>query len=251
MTAAWQCSTVRARTATGLGIDADRYRHLMAPLCATPTMMPFVLGPFDPSHATRWRGTLRLRRPALRENLAGSFHDELAPALMTGRRARHGPLGQPLTSVRRRHLRPRVWLACRGGRRSCRCDGGPPALIGGETCPADRSARSRSCPRARSILDTTPRAWPSPAPAADRYRRHRGLPLWSRHLQAGLGPGRPDPWRTESVGRAGTVRGWHLARGRGGRGRRDAPRHPERPFVILVQASKADPSRAPEGRETG
>jgi len=61
----------------------------------------------------------------------------------------------------------------------------------------------------------------------------------------------PVPWREPALARAGTV---HL----GGTaaeivaGERDVARgrHPERPFVLTVQACVADPSRAPAGKHT-
>jgi phytoene dehydrogenase-like protein len=62
----------------------------------------------------------------------------------------------------------------------------------------------------------------------------------------------PIPWRDPALGRAGTV---HLAGSVDEVA--DAERAPhrgapaERPFVLLVQATVADPTRAPEGRHTG
>ena len=88
--------------------------------------------------------------------------------------------------------------------------------------------------------------------AAARYRGGSTLPLRPRHLQARLGARRPDPVDGAGGARAGTV---HLGgtleeiarrRGGGARGRASG-----RPFVLLVQASRFDPSRAPAGRHTG
>ena len=113
-----------------------------------------------------------------------------------------------------------------------------------------------SCPRPGRSSSTPRRApWP-PSPVdrlPDRYRRRlEGFRYGAGIFKLDWALDGPIPWRTESVGRAGTV---HL----GGTWREVAAaeddvthrRHPDRPFVILVQASRADPSRAPEGRETG
>ena len=113
-----------------------------------------------------------------------------------------------------------------------------------------------SCPRPERSSSTPRRApWP-PSPVdrlPDRYRRRlEGFRYGPGIFKLDWALDGPIPWRTESVGRAGTV---HL----GGTWREVAAaeddvthrRHPDRPFVILVQASRADPSRAPEGRETG
>ena len=111
-------------------------------------------------------------------------------------------------------------------------------------------------PPARAILfDTSPRALVTIAGPRIVGRYRAGLAAFR------YGPGvfkvdwaldGPIPWRSPAVARAGTV---HLggtldeivaAEGEVARGR-----HPARPFVILVQASLFDPTRAPEGRHTG
>jgi phytoene dehydrogenase-like protein len=61
----------------------------------------------------------------------------------------------------------------------------------------------------------------------------------------------PVPWRDQAVGRAGTV---HVCGTLDEVAHSEAEvakgRHPDRPFVLLVQPCVADPSRAPEGRHT-
>ncbi len=251
-------------TAAGLGVDADRYRHLMAPLVRdADKLMPFVLGPFNP-FPRHPLAAARFGFPALRSarGLAGSFHDELAPALMTGLSG-HAmvPLGQLLTSafglVLGISAHAYGWPVVRGGTQVM-ADAMAAKLraLGGEIATGRPIASIDELPAARAILfDTTPRALVAIAGKRlpDRYRRR----LEDFRYGAGIfkvdwALDGPIPWRTESVGRAGTV---HL----GGTWREIAAaehdvtngRHSERPFVILVQASRADPSRAPDGKETG
>jgi phytoene dehydrogenase-like protein len=253
-----------ATTATGFGIDADRYRHLMAPLVRdADKLMPFVLGPFDP-FPRHPLAAARFGFPALRSamSLAGSFRDELAPALMTGLSG-HAmvPLGQPLTSafglVLGISAHAYGWPVVRGGTQVM-ADAMAARLrsLGGEIVTGRPVTSLDELPAARAILfDTTPRALASIAGdrLPDRYRRR------IERFRYGAGIFKLDwaldgsiPWSYDSVGRAGTV---HL----GGTWREIAAaeddvthgRHPDRPFVILVQASKADPSRTPEGHETG
>jgi phytoene dehydrogenase-like protein len=61
----------------------------------------------------------------------------------------------------------------------------------------------------------------------------------------------PIPWRDPAVGQAGTV---HLGNTLEdiSRGERDVwqGKHPEHPFVIVVQPTVCDPSRAPAGKHT-
>jgi phytoene dehydrogenase-like protein len=129
-------------------------------------------------------------------------------------------------------------------------------LLGGEIVTGRPIASLGELPAARAILfDTTPRALAAIAGARlpDGYRRRiEGFRYGAGIFKLDWALDGPIPWRAEAVGCAGTV---HL----GGTWREIAAtehdvthgRHSERPFVILVQASKADSSRAPDGRETG
>jgi phytoene dehydrogenase-like protein len=253
-----------AATAAGFGDDADRYRHLMAPLVRdADKLMPFVLGPFDP-FPRHPLAAARFGFPALRSarGLAGSFHGELAAALMVGLSS-HAmvPLGQPLTAafglVLAISAHAYGWPVVRGGTQVM---GDAMAarlrLLGGEIVTGRPIASLGELPAARAILfDTTPRALAAIAGARlpDGYRRRiEGFRYGAGIFKLDWALDGPIPWRAEAVGRAGTV---HL----GGTWREIAAtehevthgRHSERPFVILVQASKADPSRTPDGRETG
>jgi phytoene dehydrogenase-like protein len=171
------------------------------------------------------------------------------------------PLGQPLTSafglVLGISAHAYGWPVVRGGTQVM-ADAMAARLrsLGGEIVTGRPIASLKELPKARAILfDTTPRALAAIADdrLPDRYRRRLdGFRYGAGIFKLDWALDGPIPWRTESVGRAGTV---HL----GGTWREVAAaeddvthrRHPDRPFVILVQASKADPSRAPEERETG
>jgi phytoene dehydrogenase-like protein len=253
-----------AVTAAGLGPDERHYRRLMAPLVRdADKLMPFVLGPFDPfpRHplaAARF-GLLALRSA---QGMAGRFPGDLAPALLTGLSAHSMvPLHLPTTAafglVLAISAHAYGWPVVRGGTQAL-ADAMAARLrsLGGEIVTSHTVATLRDVPAARAILfDTSPRALARIAGdrLPDRYRR--------RLESFRFGPGifkldwaldGPIPWRSTAVARAGTV---HL----GGTTRevlaseREVARghHPERPFVILVQASRFDRARAPDGKETG
>ena len=61
----------------------------------------------------------------------------------------------------------------------------------------------------------------------------------------------PVPWTNPGVRRAGTLHlGGTLAEVAASEAELEAGRHSERPYVLAVQATVADPTRAPEGRHT-
>lgn len=251
-------------TAAGLAGDGRRYRRLVGPMVRdADKLMPFLLGPFDPlpRHPI---AAARFGLPALLPSswLARAFSGELAPALLTGLSAHSMvPLGQPATAAFGLVLAITAhaygWPVVRGGTQVL-ADALAAHLrsLGGEIVTSHPVAALDDVPPARAILfDTSP-------PALARIAGDR-LPAGYRRRLAGFrfGPGvfkvdwaldGPIPWRSEAVGRAGTV---HL----GGTtsevlaAERDVAhgRIPERPFVILVQAGRFDRSRAPDGKETG
>ena len=236
MTAAWPCSSgpsPRPRPASA--IDADRYRQLMAPLVRdADKLMPFVLGPFDP-FPRHPLAAARFGFAALRsaKSLAGRFHDELAPALMTGLSG-HAmvPLGQPLTSafglVLGISAHAYGWPVVRGGTQVM-ADAMAARLrsLGGEIVTGRPVASLGELPPARAILfDTTPRALAAIAGdrLPDRYRRRlEGFRYGAGIFKLDWALRRPDPVadRVPSA-RWDRPPGWHLARDRGGRGRCDA-----------------------------
>jgi phytoene dehydrogenase-like protein len=127
--------------------------------------------------------------------------------------------------------------------------------LGGEVRTGHRVDSLDALPAARRVLlDLTPRqvlrvagGW-LPSAYRDRLSRYRYGPGVFKLDWALDGP---VPWRDPGVSRAATV---HLGGGLDeiARSERDVARgrHPERPYVIAVQASVADPSRAPAGKHT-
>jgi phytoene dehydrogenase-like protein len=149
------------------------------------------------------------------------------------------------------------WPVVRGGTQRL-ADGLAAELraLGGEIVTGHPVASLDELPAARAILfDTTPRALVSIAGSTLKgaYRRRlAGFRYGPGVVKLDWALDGPIPWTAEGAGRAGTV---HV----GGTGAEIAAaeaevargRHPERPFVIVVQASRFDPSRAPDGKHTG
>jgi phytoene dehydrogenase-like protein len=127
--------------------------------------------------------------------------------------------------------------------------------LGGEVVTGQRVRDLGELPATPAVLlDLTPRQVVSivgerlPAGYRKRLERFR------------YGPGvfkidwalsEPVPWRDQAVGRAGTV---HVCGTLDEVAHSEAEvakgRHPDRPFVLLVQPCVADPTRAPEGKHT-
>ena len=259
-------SLAAATGAAAAGIhDPAAYRRLLHPLVRDAgEIMPLALGPIarlppHPVSAARF-GISAMRSAA---GLAHThFTGDAAPALIAGLGAHSMvPLGQPATAAFALVLAITAhvdgWPVVRGGtQRLADALAAELRRLGGTILTDHPVTALAELPPARAILfDTSPRAMASIAgsrlPAGYRRRLERFR----------YGPGvfkldwaldGPIPWRNDGVGRAGTV---HL----GGampeivRSEDDVAhgRHPERPFVILVQATRFDPSRAPQGRHTG
>jgi phytoene dehydrogenase-like protein len=247
-----------------LGEDGPGYRRMLAPFLADPHGF---LG--DALAPLRWpRDPLRLARFGLlairsAQGLARSrFRGERARALLAGCAA-HSilPLDRPLSAAvgvlfaLTAHIED--WPVARGGSASIAA-----ALAGylrslGGTLEVGRPVRSLSdLPPSRVVLfDTSPDQLASiggdSLPA--RYRR--------RLLRYRYGPGTykvdwaldgPIPWSDGRVRGASTVHcGGTLAQiAEAERAAWDG-RAPERPFVMVVQQSELDPTRAPTGQHTG
>jgi phytoene dehydrogenase-like protein len=127
--------------------------------------------------------------------------------------------------------------------------------LSGEVVTGRRIRDLAEIPAAPAVLlDLTPRQVLSiagerlPASYRRRLQRFRYGPGVFKVDWALSGP---VPWRDQTVCRAGTVHvcGAHeeIARSESEVSR---GRHPDRPYVLLVQACVADPSRAPEGKHT-
>ena len=245
-----------------LGADAVAWRRLFGPLAReADRLMPALLGPVvrPPRHPLL---LARFGLPGLlpATSLARlAFTTPEARAVFAGMGA-HSMLrlGQPLTSSFALLLGLLAhavgWPIARGGSGAIAAALEAEAhQLGVELVTGHRVRRLAELPPSRAVLlDVTPRQVLDMAD--DR------LPWWYRRQLAGFryGPGvykidwaldGPIPWADPATARAGTV---HL----GGTAREIAAsedavgrgRHAAAPFVLLVQPSLFDQSRAPEGK---
>jgi phytoene dehydrogenase-like protein len=251
------------RTAAELGGDGRAYRRLMEPLAEEwPRIERSVLGPLQwPRHPiTLARFGLRALQPASRFARA-TFDGPRARGLFAGIAA-HGMLplermptaGVGLVLGVMAHVAG--WAFPRGGaQRLSDALAAHLRSLGGEIVTGTAVRSVDELPPARAVLCDL-----SPKPLL-QIAGHR-FPAWYRRklerYRYSLGSYKVDwaldgpiPWRAPECARAATV---HV----GGtleeiaRSDRDAwdGRHSEQPFVLLVQASLFDPSRAPESGQT-
>jgi phytoene dehydrogenase-like protein len=250
-------------TARGLGPDARAYRRLFDPLVRTADeLMREILGPLRPP-----RHPLVLARfgaSALRSatGLARSrFEGERARTLFAGCAAHsmlslRTPASAAFGIVLALSAHQVGWPVARGGSQ-CLAEALASHLhsLGGEI-ETGRWVESLDelAGTGATLLDVTPRQ-------VQRLAGHRLPDVYARRLtRYRYGPGvfkldwaldDPIPWSAAEVSRAGTV---HL----GGRLDEIAAseeavskgEHPARPFVLLVQPSLFDPTRAPAGKHT-
>jgi len=254
-----------ADTAAGLGDDGAAYRRLMGPLVRdADKVMDLVLGPIfrTPRHPI---AAARFGLPALRSavGLARSrFKGDAARALFGGVSAHSMlELDRPVTAsfglVLAITAHAYGWPVVRGGTQRL-ADGLADELrsLGGEIVTDHPVTSLADLPPARAILfDTSPRALA--AIAAGRlpggYRRRlEGFRYGPGIVKLDWALSEPIPWQAEGAARAGTVHvGGSLDEIRFAEAEVHRGRHPERPFVLVVQPSRFDPSRAPDGRHTG
>jgi phytoene dehydrogenase-like protein len=252
-------------TADSLGRDGPAYQRLLGPLVRdAEDILPFVLGP-----------TLRIPRHPLALTRFGV--PALWPAAKLSRRRFRGDPAKALFGGLCSHSMVALdelatasfglvlamtahaygWPVVRGGTQHL-ADALAAELraLGGEIVTGHPVTTLDDLPGARAILfDTTPRALLAIVGPRlhGRYRRRlAGFRYGPGVVKMDLALDGPIPWRAEGASRAGTV---HLGGtleeivaaeaevARGG--------HPQRPFVILVQASTFDPDRAPAGKHTG
>jgi phytoene dehydrogenase-like protein len=250
-------------TAARLGPDGPAYRSLLEPFVRAgldlidSLMVPFAVPPPHPVHLARfgWVGV----RPASR--VARRFSTEEATGLFAGLAAHSFlPLQAPLTAAYGLVLgvlgHVVGWPVARGGSGAIAA-----ALVSllesrGGVVECGRPVRSLAeLPRSQAVLlDLTPRQ--VVAVAGDRLP-----PRYRRRLERyRYGPAAfkvdylldgPVPWRNDEVARCATV---HLGGGFAevAAAERAAHRgdHAARPFVLVAQPSRFDPSRAPEGSHT-
>jgi phytoene dehydrogenase-like protein len=253
------------RTAAGLGADGRNYERLIAPYLKDPDgLLNDVLGPVGriPNHPlTMARFGLTGLAPATR--LAGRrFKDAGAQALFAGCAA-HAilPLERLLTGavgllfLITAHLSE--WPVVKGGSAQlARALASYLETIGGRIQTGARVTSPVDLPPARVYLFDT-----SPAQVADIA----GGVLPARYVKAlrryRYGPGAfkmdwaldgPIPWRDPHCLEASTVHlGGTLEEIAASEAAVWRGEHPERPYVLLVQQSQFDSSRAPDGKHTG
>ncbi len=251
-------------TAAGLGRDGGAWRRLFGPLVHdTDRLLPSLLGPIvrPPRHPV---ALARFGMPALlpATGLARViFREPAARALFAGLAAHSMvALGRPMTAsfglVLGMLAHAVGWPFARGGSgRIADALIAEASELGVEIVTGSRVDSLDDLPPARAtFFDVTPRQ--VVGIAGDR------LPAGYRRslTRFRYGPGifkidwaldGPIPWGDPAAGRAGTVHvggtmsdvaAWESAVANGHLG--------DQPFVLVVQASRFDPSRAPAGRHT-
>ena len=251
-------------TAAGLGRDGAAWRRLFGPLVDDlDRLLPSLLGPVVrfPRHPI---AMARFGLPALLPATALgrlAFRGQEARALFAGMAAHSMvPLDAPLTASFGLVLGTLAhgvgWPVARGGSgRIAEALAAEAIELGVELVTGTRIASLDQLPSSRvTVLDLTPRQ--VVALAGDR------LPGPYRRSLSGFryGPGvfkldwalsAPIPWGDPAAARAGTVHvGGAMSDVVASEKAPSAGRHAERPFVLVVQASRFDPTRAPEGRHS-
>lgn len=252
-----------AATAKQLGNDGEAYSRLLTPFTNEfDALARMILGPLRPPERPALLarfGLVALR--SMRGLALDRFQEPLAPALLAGMAA-HAmlPLSAPASASFALVLaiagHARGWPIARGGSQAL-----TDALVahylelGGEIVLGRPVRRLDDLPKARAyLLDLAPRQ--IARVAGDRLPRS----YLHRLQRFRYGPGvykldwalaAPVPWRNPDCARAGTV---HLAGSFTDVARAEAAVHAgtldEQPFVLLVQPSLFDPSRAPAGAHT-
>ena len=250
-------------TAAGLGPDAAAYRRLMGPLSTQwDALAPELLAPLHlPRHplAMARFGLMAIRSAS--GFAQGRFRGDRARAVFAGI-AGHSilPLERTATAAIGLVLGALThavgWPLPRGGsRRIADALAAHLRSLGGEIRTGSPVESLDARPPARAVLcDVTPRQLLKLAGDRLRGRYRRGLERYRygpAAFKLDFALSGPIPWKAAECARAATV---HLggtldeiaaseaAVGRG--------EHPDRPFVLLVQPSLFDASRAPAGRHT-
>jgi phytoene dehydrogenase-like protein len=253
-----------ADTAAALGRDGPAWRRLFGPLVAdaeklgAELLRPVIHVPRHPLALGRFG--LPALLPATRLARV-AFREESARALLTGLAAHsmvdlHRPLSASFGLVLGLYAHAVGWPMVRGG--SAALAHGLAAELEslGGTIETGRPIRSLADlpPSSVVLLDTTPRAAVAIAGKRlpDRTRRlYERFRYGSGVFKVDWALDGPIPWQADGLRRAATV---HL----GGTLREVAAAertvarggHPDRPFVLCVQYSPWDDSRAPSGRTT-
>jgi phytoene dehydrogenase-like protein len=249
------------RTAEGLGADGNSYRRLIGPLVGSGfSLVDGLLSPLQlPRHPLK---LARYGIPGIRSARSlgrRRFETEEARALLGGLSA-HSILSlrAPITAGYGLMLGVAAHLVgypfVRGG--SQQATEALRSIIegqGGEVVAGTRVTSLDDVPPARAVLlDVSARN--AAAIGGDRFSARYRKALTRFRYGAGVHKvdwalDGPVPWADPDVARAGTVHlGGTLEEMVAAEGEVADGAHPERPFVLLCQASGFDPSRAPEGQ---
>ena len=242
--------------------DARVYRDLVRPfVMRSGDLMEALLGPPGVRHPLLMA---RFGRHAIRSAAALSrarFRDERTRAVFAGAAAHSMvPLefattsGFALALVIAAHAGG--WPVARGGsQRVADALASYLRSLGGEVVTGERVDTLAQLPPARAVLcDVTPRQFLRIAGdrvpgryrrRLERYRYGPGVFKMDWALNA------PVPWRATECGRAGTIHlGGSFAEIADGERAAWEGRLHDKPYVLLVQPTVCDPSRAPEGKHT-
>lgn len=250
-------------TAAGLGADADAYRRLFGPLVDSGTdVIDFFLSSRLRSLPTKSVAEVTkfalTGLPNVRWLANRYFDTEEGRALVAGAAA-HGmlDLSQPLTSALGMLLamlsHHAGWPVIEGGSQKL-ADAMVTALEeqGGEVVTGHRVTDLREFEGVPAVLlDTTPEDFVTMA--GDRL--NEGYRRWVRRYKHGAGVfkidwilSEPVPWTNLEVRRAGTIHvAGTLEETLAGERAPNQGRLTDKPYVLAVQPTVPDPSRAPEG----
>ncbi|MDQ6855608.1 MAG: NAD(P)/FAD-dependent oxidoreductase [Candidatus Dormibacteraeota bacterium] len=250
-------------TASGLGGDSSRYRRVFAPLTrhATPLVDQF-LGPLRPPRHPLLTAAFGVPALMPASVLARTlFREERARAMFAGMSAHSmmsldSPASASIGLVLGMVAHAVGWPVIRGGSGTLSTALAARLRSLGGTIETGRRVTSlRELPRSRvQLLDLVPRDIDTICGDAlpPRYRRRlRGYRYGPGLFKLDWALDGPIPWRDPRCARAATVHlGGTLAEVTASERTVASGGHAQRPFVILVQPSLADSSRAPGGQHT-
>jgi phytoene dehydrogenase-like protein len=251
-------------TADGLGTDGKAYRRLFKPLLRDwQKIMGEILGPLPlpprhiPALANFGRWAIQPASTLARHN----FRTAAARALFAGMGG-HSilPLHWPGTSafgiVMTLGAHGVGWPVVRGGtQRFADALASIFAAYGGQIILDQRVDSIKQLPPARAVLfDVTPRNFIKIAGDSlpDSYRRSLGRFRYGAGVcKVDYALSGPIPWQDPSCARSGTLHlGGTLEEIETAEAQVGLGEHPEKPYVLLVQPSVFDPTRAPIGKHT-
>jgi phytoene dehydrogenase-like protein len=251
-------------TARGLGPDEGAYRRLFAPLVRdAPRLFGDLLAPPRPPRHPILLGRFGLSAVRSAAGLARArFEGERAQALLAGCCAHsmlslRTPVSAAFGLVLAVSAHAVGWPVSRGGsQRLADALTGHLRSLGGVVETGRRVDSLDDLPPGAGplLLDLTPRQLLRLAGdrLPDRYRRRlEGYRYGPGVFKLDWALEGPIPWTAPAAARAGTVHlGGTLGEITAGEDAASRGEHAERPFVLLVQPTGFDPTRAPTGKHT-